>query len=128
MPLLRENKYDQYFNMHRLYSKCFVYTATGRIQMHSPNLQFVPRNFSVNETVPEVNYLDDDASQDEGQFTPEDIAQYSISLRNLFIPSKGNIFLSADYSQLELRVLAHLSDDANLLESLNSGEDVFKQI
>lgn len=40
----------------------------------------------------------------------------------------GGLILAADYSQLELRVLAHLSRDRRLLQVLNSGEDVFKSI
>lgn len=40
----------------------------------------------------------------------------------------GGLILAADYSQLELRVLAHLSSDRRLLQVLNSGEDVFKSI
>lgn len=40
----------------------------------------------------------------------------------------GGLILAADYSQLELRILAHLSRDRRLLQVLNSGEDVFKSI
>lgn len=40
----------------------------------------------------------------------------------------GGVLIAADYSQLELRILAHLSQDTALLSALNSGQDVFKAI
>ncbi|KAK2169549.1 hypothetical protein LSH36_9g16022 [Paralvinella palmiformis] len=52
----------------------------------------------------------------------------SISMRHAFVPFKGGVILAADYSQLELRILAHLSGDRKLRNILNSGGDVFKTI
>jgi hypothetical protein len=53
----------------------------------------------------------------------------SISMRNAFVPSSQHfILLSADFCQLELRILAHLSEDSNLRKVLNRGGDVFKSI
>lgn len=52
----------------------------------------------------------------------------SVSLRLTFLPFRDGVFLAADYSQLELRVLAHLSQDAKLICILNSDGDVFRQI
>ncbi|KAG8177561.1 hypothetical protein JTE90_026190 [Oedothorax gibbosus] len=125
MPLLRERKHDPYFGMDRLYSNSYYYTLTGRVNVHSPNLQFVPRNFNI-DSGPGAN---EDAEQEEDYHCKEDdVLQYGISIRNLFIPSKGNILLAADYTQLELRILAHLSNEKKLLASLNSDEDVFKNI
>ncbi|GFY64631.1 DNA polymerase theta [Trichonephila inaurata madagascariensis] len=126
MPLLRKYKHDNYFNMDRLYATSYIYTLTGRVNVHSPNLQFIPRDFNIDYVT------QDDTNKDENleeyHCTDEDISQFGVSLRNLFIPSKGNVLLSADYSQLELRILAHLSKDKKLINSLNSGEDVFKNI
>ena len=45
-------------------------------------------------------------------------------IREAFVPESGNILLAADYSQIELRIMAHLSDDAGLLDAFNHGVDV----
>lgn len=91
----------------RIYSSCITRTATGRISMHEPNLQNIPRNF-------DLIYVDKTV--------------IPLSIRSIFIPSAGNIFLSADYCQLELRLLAHLSQDLNLCNIMKSNEDIFKSI
>ncbi len=71
-------------------------TATGRISSTEPNLQNIP------------------IRTDTGR-----------QIRKAFIPSDENhMILSADYSQIELRVLAHLSQDENLINSFVSGEDI----
>jgi DNA polymerase-1 len=49
---------------------------------------------------------------------------YASEIKSCFIPSEGNIFLVADYSQIELRVLAWLSQDRSLLEAFEKGEDI----
>ncbi|XP_059490996.1 DNA polymerase theta [Neocloeon triangulifer] len=74
--------------------------ATGRIHMHDPNLQSVPRDFAL-----------PDGS--------------NLSLRSMFVARPGHTLISADYSQIELRLMAHLSGDEFLTGLLNSGEDVF---
>ncbi|NXY87921.1 DPOLQ polymerase, partial [Alcedo cyanopectus] len=53
---------------------------------------------------------------------------FSVSMRHVFVPFPGGLILAADYSQLELRILAHLSCDCRLIEALNRGTDVFKSI
>ncbi|KAF6207900.1 hypothetical protein GE061_016349 [Apolygus lucorum] len=78
------------------------FTVTGRIVMHEPNLQHIPRNFTVNNEV--------------------------FSLRSAFIAKSGNVIISADYSQLELRILAHFSQDPDLLRSFQNESDVFVSI
>lgn len=70
-------------------------TATGRLSSSNPNLQNIPIR---------------DAQGKE--------------IRKAFIPKEGNIFFSADYSQIELRIMAHLSQDPNMIEAFNSGEDI----
>ena len=69
--------------------------ATGRLSSTNPNLQNIPIR---------------DAQGKE--------------IRKAFIPDEGCVFLSADYSQIELRIMAHLSGDSNMLEAFNSGLDI----
>lgn len=69
--------------------------ATGRMSSNDPNLQNIPTG--------------------DG---------YAKEIKSCFVPSKGNIFLVADYSQVELRVLAFLSQDENLLDAFKKGEDI----
>ncbi len=70
-------------------------TSTGRLSSTNPNLQNIPIR---------------DAQGKE--------------IRKAFIPDDDSVFLSADYSQIELRIMAHLSGDANMLEAFNSGLDI----
>ena len=70
-------------------------TATGRISSMEPNLQNIPVR------------------------TPE-----GREIRKAFVPSEGNVLVGADYSQIELRLLAHISNDNAFLEAFNSGEDI----
>ena len=70
-------------------------TATGRLSSTNPNLQNIP-------------VRDDDGKE----------------IRKAFIPDDGCLFFSADYSQIELRIMAHLSGDKNLIEAFQMGEDI----
>ncbi|MCR4662135.1 MAG: DNA polymerase I [Clostridia bacterium] len=71
-------------------------TATGRLSSTEPNLQNIP------------------VRKNEGK-----------EIRRIFIPSKPtNFILSSDYSQIELRLLAHLSEDKNLLSAYSEGDDI----
>lgn len=72
-------------------------TATGRLSSRNPNLQNIP------------------VRTDEGRL-----------IRNAFVPGEGNIFISADYSQIELVVLSWMAEDPGLMEAFLSGEDVHK--
>lgn len=69
--------------------------ATGRLSSHNPNLQNIP--------------------------TRTDIGQ---AIRQAFVPSRGNIFVSADYNQFELRLAAIMADDRELIEDFNDNVDV----
>jgi len=72
--------------------------ATGRLSSENPNLQNIPiRTF-------------------EGR-----------RIRDCFVPEPGSVFLSADYSQVELRVLAHFCGDGPLVESFQKGEDIHRR-
>ena len=70
-------------------------TATGRLSSSNPNLQNLP------------------IRSERGKL-----------IREAVIPDEGCLFLSADYSQIELRLLAHLSQDEHMLEAFRSGEDI----
>ncbi|XP_015182607.1 PREDICTED: DNA polymerase theta [Polistes dominula] len=91
-------------NSSRIYGDSETSTLTGRISMHEPNLQNVPKDFN---------------SEDNS---------FVISVRMAFIPIEGNILLSADYCQLELRILAHFSKDPILCNILSKEGDIFKNI
>ena len=69
--------------------------ATGRLSSSNPNLQNIP------------------VRDAEGK-----------EVRKAFIPEAGEEFFSADYSQIELRIMAHLSQDKNLIEAFNAGHDI----
>ncbi len=73
-------------------------TATGRISSTEPNLQNIPTRFELGKKV-----------------------------RKLFKPEKGNIYIDADYSQIELRVLASISGDKHMIEAFKEGQDIHKQ-
>ena len=70
-------------------------TATGRLSSSNPNLQNIP-------------VRDDDGKE----------------IRKAFIPDDGCAFFSADYSQIELRIMAHLSQDPNMIEAFAEGHDI----
>ena len=73
-------------------------TATGRISSTEPNLQNIPTRIELGKT-----------------------------LRKVFKPKEGYIYIDADYSQVELRVLAHISKDENMMHAFLNDEDVHKQ-
>ena len=73
-------------------------TATGRISSTEPNLQNIPTRFELGKRV-----------------------------RKVFKPESGKVYLDADYSQIELRVLAHISGDEHMIQAFKEGQDIHKQ-
>lgn len=73
-------------------------TGTGRISSREPNLQNIP------------------VRTEEGR-----------EIRRAFIPAEGHVFVDADYSQIELRVLAHMSGDANMQDAFLKNEDIHRR-
>ena len=73
-------------------------TATGRISSSDPNLQNIPTRIELGKR-----------------------------LRKVFKPDEGYIFIDADYSQIELRVLAHISKDEHMIDAFKNDEDIHKQ-
>ena len=73
-------------------------TATGRISSTEPNLQNIPTRFELGKQV-----------------------------RKIFKPEPGKVYIDADYSQIELRVLAHMSEDAHMVQAFKDGEDIHRQ-
>jgi DNA polymerase-1 len=73
-------------------------TATGRLSCDSPNLQNIPK---------------------EGELGKK--------IRNCFVPEEGHVFIRADYSMMEIRMLAHISGDERLIYNLRMGKDIHKE-
>jgi DNA polymerase-1 len=70
-------------------------TATGRLSSSEPNLQNIPIRTELGRRI-----------------------------RRAFVPDEGNVFVAADYSQLELRLLAHITRDEHMLEAFQQGDDI----
>lgn len=73
-------------------------TATGRISSTEPNLQNIPTRFELGKQV-----------------------------RKIFKPEEGKVYIDADYSQIELRVLAQMSNDEQMVKAFKEGQDIHKQ-
>uniref|UniRef100_A0A4W4EB21 DNA polymerase theta n=1 Tax=Electrophorus electricus TaxID=8005 RepID=A0A4W4EB21_ELEEL len=145
-PLQREKTWHPNLEMDRIHPVSQSHTATGRVSFTEPNIQNVPKDFEIQmptiigessifmtqfvfHHLTNIYRSHKVASQvNDSDTFPEKGMPFFISMRHAFVPFSGAIILAADYSQLELRVLAHLSCDRRLLQVLNSGEDVFKSI
>ncbi|MBE5785245.1 MAG: DNA polymerase I [Clostridiales bacterium] len=73
-------------------------TATGRISSTEPNLQNIPVRTELGREI-----------------------------RKAFVPSKGNVLVDADYSQIELRLLAHMSGDESMIRAFREGDDIHRR-
>jgi DNA polymerase I-like protein with 3'-5' exonuclease and polymerase domains len=124
--------------MYRVHSIIDMFTVTGRMLFNDPCLQNIPKDFSLDEI---YSSLDSDNpeifSDPNAQYflskLEEEIDQISaivpencISMRSLFIPSKDRVFVSADYCQLEFRIITNLCKDETLVSIFkNTQYDVF---
>lgn len=72
-------------------------TATGRLSSTEPNLQNIPIRIELGKLI-----------------------------RKVFEPAKGNLFVDSDYSQIELRILAHIAGDERLIEAFQKGQDIHR--
>ncbi|KAM7008657.1 DNA polymerase theta [Tautogolabrus adspersus] len=139
-PLQREKQRHPTLNMDRIYPIAQTHTATGRVSFTEPNIQNVPKDFEiqmptvVGESPPsqESRHMNAKPGKKRCSVAAAGCAEqgpaFSVSMRHAFVPFSGGMILAADYSQLELRVLAHLSKDQRLLQVLNGGADVFRCI
>lgn len=150
-PLQREKRLNPFLRMERLYPVSQSHTATGRITFIEPNIQNVPRDFEIKmptvvresppSQAPGKRLLPMTRGQNKkfyglhpgnGTLMEEKASDrgvpFSVSMRHAFVPFPGGVILAADYSQLELRILAHLSRDCRLIQVLNTGADVFRSI
>ncbi|PNW81729.1 hypothetical protein CHLRE_06g257800v5 [Chlamydomonas reinhardtii] len=119
-------------------------TATGRLSSSSPNLQAVTK-YEVKVEVAAADWPEG-LEQEEPQQAEEQeqagqsdsggggsggdggVRTLTVVARAAFVAPAGRLLVSADYSQIELRLLAHLSGDMRLQQLLRSGGDVFRQI
>ena len=115
----------------RIFGTSFSLTQTGRISMYEPNLQNVTKDFCV-DFKGENNFMLHCDSFDNLEHFPGqngDTINEKISFRRVFECQKGKLLLSADFCQLELRILTHLCKDSSLMKIMNSpGDDIFKKI
>lgn len=92
----------------RIYGCYVTHTSTGRITMHEPNLQNLVKDFEI--------------------IDPMTNEKLTISCRKAFAPTEDFCMMSADYCQLELRLLAHFSKDKILCKVMSSPGDVFTSV
>ena len=132
---------DPPLSMSRIFPTALTHTATGRVSFVEPNLQNVPRDFDINlptvisDTPPTESLVGGKRKKAKEVYVARDDIepsspgpQFSVSLRSAFIPFSNGTLLAADYSQLELRLIAHLSSDGKLASFLNAGGDAFRMI
>eukprot|EP00090_Calanus_glacialis_P026477 TRINITY_DN41690_c0_g1_i1.p1 TRINITY_DN41690_c0_g1~~TRINITY_DN41690_c0_g1_i1.p1 ORF type:complete len:1191 (+),score=470.34 TRINITY_DN41690_c0_g1_i1:391-3573(+) len=140
-PLLTVCQLHPLLSIPRVYPTTVTHTSTGRVSLHEPNLQNIPKSFQVEltEDLKKKALGRRASSRRKGNSSSVALSPLArllapldpsttVSLRHAIIPMEGNLLLSADYSQLELRVLAHLSSDKTLLDTLSQGGDVFKSM
>ena len=112
--------FSKYLNMDRIHAaQLHTQTPTGRLAVKNPNLQCIPHT---------IDFSPSSASPPAQESAPEahvSASPVSITMRDAFVASPGCILLSADYSQLEVRLMAHFSQDILLLNVFKKGGDVF---
>ena len=155
-PLFKDAVYHPTLDSVRIHSTYHIHTATGRVATSDPNLQMVPKEYHIgtkssvaamlesHEISSEISsllsesqcYRDasnsqqtrEDRSSKHHKNTEHRPVQSAVNMRSVFVPFPGGVFLAADYSQLELRILGHMSGDSKLQQVLNSEGDMFRMI
>uniref|UniRef100_A0A8C6XGN6 DNA polymerase theta n=1 Tax=Naja naja TaxID=35670 RepID=A0A8C6XGN6_NAJNA len=146
-PLQREKLFSPVLGMERIYPVSQFQSATGRISFREPNIQNVPKDFEI-----EMPTMVEESPPFQKQhrilrsrcgkhsllpcgptILTEEISNkkkilFSVSMRHAFVPFPGGLILAADYSQLELRILAHFCSDDRLLRAFGNNVDVFRSI
>lgn len=142
--------YDKTKNMYRVHSSIDLFHVTGRMNFNDPCLQSVPKNFEIdmnmlkkiklNEMSENVEnhesiileiydegtaFFLDKINENESEISHKNY----VSIRSVFIPKDDSVLISADYCQLELRIIANLCKDENLVEAFNNTNiDIFNTL
>jgi DNA polymerase theta len=133
-PIQKIKHFNTNLATDRIHAVCQTHTATGRVIVCNPNLQNVPKEFDIGTAVTtttspcSVRVISHEGKIQCLLSPPQTLTTTSICMRNYFTASSGALLLAADYSQLELRLIAHLSQDKRLKSILSNGGDVFKMI
>ena len=150
-PMQRAMEFCSITKLFRIFPRCQFHTVTGRVIIAEPGLQNVPKDFDINLTAEDYNNVHSFRRRSKKELsakacvsgysrvtkmtpnevppvTSDHLSSYAVSLRTAFIPSDDGILIAADYSQLELRIITHLSKDRGLLSILNNDGDVFRMI
>ncbi|XP_063150682.1 DNA polymerase theta [Candoia aspera] len=146
-PLQREKLFSPVLGMERIYPVSQFQSATGRISFREPNIQNVPKDFEIEmptmvEESPPFQKQQHILRSRRGKHSSlpcgpkiltEEISNrkkilFSVSMRHAFVSFPGGLILAADYSQLELRILAHFCSDDRLLRAFSDNADVFRSI
>ncbi|KAJ3127313.1 hypothetical protein HK098_006492 [Nowakowskiella sp. JEL0407] len=110
IPMENAKVLSPVYQMFRIHCRFDPFTLTGRIATFNPNLQNIPKSSELISS------------------PQQDNAENLFRVRNCFGAANGCTLLSIDYSQLELRVIAHLSSDSALVSALCGGGDIFVNI
>ena len=124
----------------RSHSKIDLFTVTGRMNFNDPCLQNIPKDFNLEDSTdgsslssdnPEI-YNDINAQYFLSKIDEErddknmKLSKNIISMRSLFVPDKNKVYISADYCQLELRIITNLCKDEKMVKIFqNTSQDVF---
>ncbi|XP_012557615.2 DNA polymerase theta isoform X1 [Hydra vulgaris] len=146
-PVQRRKRSSDVLQMHRIFTEAIYRTCTGRVTFSEPNLQNVPKEFDIKLSSLVVKspphqitgnkkhkrqlvsstrpLLSQQKDKHIGSSTTE---MFTVSMRSTFVPFSSGVMVAADYEQLELRIIAHMSQDQILIKTLNESGDVFKSI
>ena len=147
-PVQRWKRSSDILKMQRIFAEAIYRNSTGRVTFCEPNIQNVPKEFDIRLASfvvksPPHQYISNkrykkkqlvsstrpvSTQQHDGSNAPLLGEVFTVSMRSAFVPFDSAVMVAADYEQLELRLIAHLSQDPKLIAALNESEDVFKSI